>query len=54
MIVNDYKVLTIKDLMSLSEISETSAKRLKKKIIKELNLVKNEVLFIHYRQYYCF
>ncbi|RKS98244.1 hypothetical protein BCF58_2385 [Chryseobacterium defluvii] len=51
-IFQDFRKLSIKDIMFLSECSESTAKRIKKNIIKEFN-IKKSLLYIHYKMYYC-
>lgn len=49
--VSNYRMLSIKDIQTLLECSERTAKRFKKDIQEEFNLQNKPILFIHFKRY---
>lgn len=49
---NHYKILRIKDIMELSEVSKSTAIKIKRLIIKDLNLERSFITLSDYNRFY--
>jgi len=51
--INDLRILSIKDIMELSGVSKNTASKIKQNIIKDLFLTRSYITLLDYKKYYC-
>lgn len=52
--MDDIKIISVKDTIKLCEVSETTAKRIRKNIRIELKIPQDKpITYAHFKQYFC-